>query len=197
MKRLGTLSRLQIQRDPLKRGERPHRWYDPGPLLAVDRLLLSPRGAMAEVEGRSLVDVHHADHPATRIDPEEQNTLTMGFTSHYRAMRDRFGGRLVDGVAGESLIVDCAAPVRLDEIVKGILIRTRNGSEIHLREVSIARPCVEFSRWALGVESGNPNPMLLKEALRFLDEGMRGFRMGFAGQLPAWVAVGDEVFSLD
>jgi len=195
MKHLGILSRLQLQLAPLKKGGRPHRWYDPSPLLAVDRLLLTPRGAIAQVDGRSLMDVHHADHPDTRIDPDEQNTLTMGFTSHYRAMRDRFGEHMADGMAGESLIVDCPVPVRLHEVARGILIRGKNGSEIHLHEVSIARPCVEFSRWALGVESNGTEPALLKETLRFLDEGMRGFRMGLADQTPVWVEIGDEVLS--
>src|SRR5574337_1547489 len=40
---LGKIVRLQIQRSPLKIGEKPSRVYDPSPILAVAGLTLTPQ----------------------------------------------------------------------------------------------------------------------------------------------------------
>ena len=45
---LGKIVRLQIQRSPLKTGEKPNRVYDPSPILAVNELTLTPLGARWE-----------------------------------------------------------------------------------------------------------------------------------------------------
>jgi len=45
MRVIGPILRLQIQRSTLKTGEKPHRTYDPRPLLAVPALAVHPDGA--------------------------------------------------------------------------------------------------------------------------------------------------------
>src|SRR5437879_152213 len=106
MRDLGRIVRLQIQRSSLKIGEKPTRVYDPAPLLAVERLALGPDGALGEGPGGSwLVDVHHRAHPRTKND-DGVHGLSLGFTSHYALMRDRFGERITLGCAGENIIVE-------------------------------------------------------------------------------------------
>ncbi|WP_172632131.1 hypothetical protein [Dictyobacter arantiisoli] len=46
MKLIGKIKQLQIQRFGIKRGEKPHRYYDPGALEIVPRLLLTPTGVL-------------------------------------------------------------------------------------------------------------------------------------------------------
>jgi len=66
MREVGTIVRLQIQRSSLKTGEKPNRRYDPVPLLAVERLAVSPDGVLGQSDGGWLVDVHHRAHPHTK-----------------------------------------------------------------------------------------------------------------------------------
>src|SRR6184192_1079957 len=75
MRDVGAIVRLQIQRSSLKTGEKPHRRYDPAPLLSVERLAVAPRrlgydelaGGIAVVDrdGRELVrlQVLQVAHP--------------------------------------------------------------------------------------------------------------------------------------
>ena len=108
---LGRITRLQIQRSSLKRGQKPNRVFDPAPLLEVSALTLSASGAVALLpDGSALLDVHHALHPLTR-NSDGVNDLSVGFTGHYARMRERYGDRLVDGCAGENILVDNAAQI--------------------------------------------------------------------------------------
>src|SRR6266487_3996123 len=67
MRTIGIVTRLQIQRDSLKRGEKPTRVYDPTPLLAIPALHVTPDGALGgTADGTWSVDVHHRDHPYTK-----------------------------------------------------------------------------------------------------------------------------------
>src|SRR5881409_1168921 len=94
MRDLGRIVRLQIQRASLKTGEKPTRVYDPAPLLAVDRLALGPDGALgAGSDGSWVVDVHHRTHPNTKNE-DGAHGVSIGFTTHYALMRERFGDRL-------------------------------------------------------------------------------------------------------
>src|SRR2546426_3787200 len=103
MRDVGRIVRLQIQRSSLKTGEKPTRVYDPTPLLAVDRLALGPDGALGEgSDGSWLVDVHHRAHPRTKNE-DGAHGVSLGFTSHYALMRDRFGERITLGCAGENI----------------------------------------------------------------------------------------------
>jgi len=173
MRPLGSLVRLQIQRNTLKTGVKPDRVYDPAPILAVDRLAVGPDGVLgAGSDGSWLVDVHHRAHPATKNE-DGLHGVSVGFTAHYEAMQQRFGDRLTLGCAGENLIARTAAPLALADLAGGLAIVGPDGSErVRLRVLEVARPCRPFTGWALG---GVVESQVLKECLQFLDEGMRGF----------------------
>jgi hypothetical protein len=173
MRILGPIIRLQVQRSPLKTGEKPNRRYDPAPIVPVERLRLTPDGAVGLVNGSEIVDVHHRAHPQTRQDRPEKG-LSVGFTGHYAEMRERFGEHLIVGCAGESIIVEIPRRIPLEEIQGGLVILSPKGEErVRLAQVCVAAPCKPFSGWAHGQAV---EPDTLKATLQFLDEGTRGFR---------------------
>lgn len=185
---LTPIVRLQVQTEPLKRGDKPHRWYDPAPIQQVERLYVDDAGATGELNGTKVLDAHHTAHPRSR-NHGRASGLSIGFTSHYRAMRDMFGNHILDGVAGENVLIDVADQVtaaRLD----GAALRTSDGAVIPLTEVHVAEPCVEFSRFALGVEPGGTGPSM-REPLRQLMGGMRGFYVALAQ--PVTLQPGDQL----
>jgi len=172
MRELGRLVRLQVQRTTLKVGVKPERRYDPGPILAVPRLSLSPDGVMGGADGAWIVDVHHRAHPATKND-DGLHGISVGFTGHYAAMRDKFGPHLVTGCAGENLIAETPERISFDDVQAGLAIVGPDGAErARLRVLQVAHPCRPFTGWALG---GTVESSVLKEHLQFLEEGMRGF----------------------
>ena len=189
---LGRIVRLQIQRGPLKCGEKPNRYYDPAPILAVDELTLTPSGALARLpDGPTLLDIHHAEHPQTRNNAGG-NDLSVGFTSHYAAMRARYGGHLADGIAGENILVEAAGPVDLAAIAGGLAVRLAGGGALlWLRGVRVAPPCREFSTFA----ACSAEPETIKAALQFLDGGTRGFCCAFDGPGQARISIGDEILA--
>jgi hypothetical protein len=188
---LGRIANLQIQRSSLKQGEKPNRWFDPAPLLPVNELTLTPAGALARTaDGSYIIDIHHAAHPATRNNGS--NDISVGFTSHYAAMRAHFGPHLPDGIAGENILIEHSAIVRPADLGADIAIRPAAGGElIWLRGVRVMPPCVEFSAYA----GRSSDAASIKAALQFLGDGLRGF----CGRLPAGaavtIAVGDEVLA--
>ena len=192
MRPLGSLVRLQIQRNTLKTGVKPDRVYDPAPILSVERLAVGPDGVLgAGPDGSWLVDVHHRAHPATKNE-DGLHGVSVGFTAHYEAMQQRFGDRLTLGCAGENLIARTTAPLALADLAGGLAIVGADGSErVRLRVLEVARPCRPFTGWALGnvVES-----QVLKESLQFLDEGMRGFYC--VGEGTGVVEVGDVLVAV-
>jgi len=189
MREIGTIVRLQIQRSPLKTGEKPRRVYDPAPILAVDQLALGPDGVLGFAADHGwIVDIHHRAHPDTK-NPDGRNGISLGFTAHYEAMRDRFGSRIGVGCAGENIIVDTARRFTIEELRNGVPILTPDGAElVRLAVLDVAHPCRPFTGWALGstVESE-----ALKAHLQFLDGGMRGFYC--VGEATGVVSVGDRV----
>ena len=187
---LGRVARLQIQRSKLKLGEKPNRVYDPAPLLAVDELTLTPEGALARLaDGSMVVDVHHPAHPDTR-NLDRTNDLSVGFTPHYAAMRERYGLHLVDGCAGENILIETTGRVTLADIGGGLVIQPAGGGPpVRLQVVRHAPPCREFSGYA----SRSSEPEVIKETLQFLDDGLRGFYCALGESAPVVVRVGDAV----
>ncbi len=119
MRTIGTVARLQIQRSSLKTGEKPNRAYDPAPLLPVSRLTVTPDGVLgAGPDGGWIVDVHHRAHPETKNE-DGLHGVSVGFTSHYAAMRERFGDRIVVGCAGENVIVTADRMFTYEELAGG------------------------------------------------------------------------------
>lgn len=169
---IGQVVRLQVQKASLKLGERPRRVYDPAPLLEVPRLHLSRSGAAGEIGGEHVLDVHHAAHPATKSEPGRE--VSFGFTSHYGKMREAYGTHLSPGCAGENVLVETERIWRLEDFEPGLAFRSREtGSVLPLYRVTIADPCVEFSRYSLRAPEASPAE--LKPVLQFLGEGTRGY----------------------
>jgi hypothetical protein len=160
---LGRIVRLQVQTGSLKLGEKPHRVYDPAPLAPVEALRLTPRGAEGvTAEGKTLVDVHHAAHPRTKY--------------------AQYGERIVTGCAGENILLESERIYRLEDFAFGLAFRSAaSGATVHLDAVTVADPCVEFSRFSLGDPAAAPQD--LKPVLQFLGEGTRGYCFTPAGEM--------------
>ncbi len=169
MELIGTVVRLQVQRSRLKPGPRGSRVYDPAPLLEVDALEVGPRG----VTGDGQLDVHHADHEDTR-NVKLLNGLSLLPRTHYAALRERYGAHLVDGAAGESLLLDTPGPLTEGDLAGELLLDTADGGVLRLHDVVAAPPCVEFSRFCLGRGLG-PVDADVEQALVDLGGGARGF----------------------
>lgn len=170
---LGRVVRLQVQTGSLKLGERPNRVYDPGPLVAVTELRLTTRGAAGTTDGgTAVVDVHHADHAASKFEPGRE--VSFGFTSHYGKMREQYGRHLAVGCAGENILVEAQRVHRLEDFARGLAFRSAStGALLPLSAVTVADPCVEFSRYSLGQPDASPQD--LKPVLQFLGDGLRGY----------------------
>jgi hypothetical protein len=194
MELIGRIVRMQVQESSLKVGERPRRWYEPGPIRAVPMLTLDARGVTGrESDGTAVPDVHNATHPASKHRGE--NGISVGFTSHYAAMRARFGDHLADGIAGENILVATDRVFAEAEFAAGIHIETVDGALARLEEVISAEPCVEFSRYALCYPLDAPSDRTVTDALNFLREGTRGFYATCRG-VPTTIAVGASVYLL-
>ena len=189
MRVIGTLSRLQVQRSSLKIGEKPDRRYDPGAILPVDRAWLAPEGVLGlDGGGAWVVDVHHRNHPQTKNE-DGLHGISVGFSTHYGAMRERFGSHITPGCAGENLLADTDRAYAYDDLAGGLAIVGQDGSElVRLKVLQVAHPCRPFTGWALGTRV---EPEVLKESLQFLDEGMRGFYCVAEGS--GGIAVGDKL----
>lgn len=162
---MGHIVRLQVQVDHLKQGS--PRVYDPAPIRRVVTLSLDEGGtAGINARGHRLVDVHHRDHPKSRH--RGDNGVSIGFTENYAAMRQRFGGHLVDGIAGESVLI-AGGPHGGQSLGDALVVETADGP-VYIDAIAVAEPCVEFSRFCLG-EDGES----VRDALAFLGDGVRGF----------------------
>src|SRR5439155_26610790 len=114
MRELGRVVRLQVQRSSLKTGEKPHRVYDPAPILTVERLAVSPEAAQGEAGHDAwMVDVHHRMHPSTK-NPAGRHGIALGITSHYDLMRAWLGERTTQGCTGENILVEARGRVVME-----------------------------------------------------------------------------------
>jgi hypothetical protein len=193
MRLIGPIVRLQVQVVSLKVGKLRWRHYDPKGLRAVPILEVNDGGVQGwTANDEPLADVHHRDHSDSKNRGGE-NGISVGFTSHYAAMRARFSDHLTDGIAGENILVATDTLLFEADLAAGLIIATADGREIPLQDAFPAAPCVEFSRFALKFpEDARPNETVT-EALRFLNEGMRGFYAAYHGPAER-IALGDRVF---
>lgn len=198
MRAIGEIKQVQVQRSKLKIGQKPSRRYDPTPITLVARLLLTPQGVIGLIQDNEhIVDVHHAHHPETRHS-DGLNGISIGFTSHYAAMRQQFGTHLFDGCAGENILVETRQEQEEEQVAHGIVIQSSStGQLIYLKDIMVAAPCVEFSHFALGDDPAYTTPESLKAALQFLDNGRRGFYATLAAPAEATIQAGDMVFVLE
>ena len=167
---IGRVVRLQVQRSRLKPGPATTRVYDPAPLQQVSELEITPRGVI----GDGILDVHNADHPDTR-NVKLLNGVSVMTVSRYRALRAAYGEHLVDGIAGESLLLDTE---HLDDL-SGRLVLETAGGPIELDSVP-APPCVEFTRFVLRRGAGDVGPEVMA-TLEALDDGARGYYLRTTG----------------
>ena len=174
---VGTVRRLQVQRSRLKPGPRGQRAYDPAPLLEVEAVEVGPRGLRAP---DGALDVHHADHPDSR-NVQLYNGLSVLPRAHYDQLRARFGPHVVDGAAGESLLLDTVGPLREEDLAGTLLLDTDDGDPLELTGARAAPPCVEFSRWVLGRGAETAVDDEVQDALAFLQDGRRGFYLTASG----------------
>ena len=192
---VGTVVRLQIQQQGLKVGQKPFRTYDPAPILSVDRLRVTPKGAIALLPNDDeVIDVHHADHPDTKNAGD--NSLSIGFTFNYAKMRARFGDHLFDGCAGENILIQADRPINLGALSRGLAFQLGSSDDyLWLGQIKIALPCVEFSRYSSKLPQAEKDTAMIKETLQFLDGGLRGYYTVPANDDRALiVSVGDKVY---
>jgi hypothetical protein len=193
MRLIGSIVRLQVQETSLKVGKLRWRHYDPRGLRSVPVLEVSDGGVQGWTsDDRPIADVHHRDHPASKNRGGE-NGISIGFTSHYGRMRERFDDHLTDGIAGENILVEADDVLSASDLASGVVIATADGRELHLDEVFPAAPCVEFSRFALRFPAGARPDETVTDAVRFLTDGMRGYYASYRGPA-ARIAIGDRVF---
>jgi len=179
---IGRIAVLQVQRRRLAQGA----MYDPKPLLRVERLLVSGRGALGEHDNGYVLDVHAAAYPA---DGNGRRPLSVGFTAHYELMRSRFDSVPL-GIAGENIIVESNRVFEERDLAGGLVVRRSDG-EFRLEAPKVARPCAAFTRFLIGDRSDDDHGA----ARAFLQGGVRGFICGVE-HLDHYeaVAIGDEVW---
>ena len=170
---LGTVVRLQVQRSRLKPGPAGGRVYDPAPLLEVQALDVGPRGVVGVTADGPVLDVHHADHPDSR-NARLVNGLSLLPRAHYDRLRQAYGPHLLDGVAGEGLLLATDGPWGAQELDGGLELETTTGW-LALTAAMPAPPCVEFSRFCLDDLEAAADGEAVRGALDGLADGARGF----------------------
>lgn len=187
---LGPIVHLQVQTSSLKVDGEPRRYYTPEPIRKVERLYINEGVISGLLDGYELLDVHCALYPESR-NRGNGNMLSVGFTGHYEIMRQEFGSHLAPGIAGENILVEHPGRLTFEDVQSGLAIRTADGDILEFGEVSVAHPCVEFSRFSL--DDLNADPKAVSKTLRFLDGGTRGFYGVATSSLPAMIRPGDEL----
>ena len=188
MRFLGSIVRLQYQRDHLKQSGPHGRYFDPANIVSVEALEFTPEGVVSGAE----FDVHHTRHARSRN--RGDNGVSIGFTSHYVAMRDRLGERLTDGIAGENILIAYDRIVGEADLTGGLVVETLDGP-IGIGAIGVAAPCVEFSRFAMEFPPEAKPDRTVTETLQFLHQGMRGFYATM--EATATIRVGDRVYLRD
>lgn len=198
MRQIGIVKFVQIQRASLKSGERPYRIYHPAPLQQVPSLWVASDGVFGQANDASwTIDVHHAQHPASR-NSGGYNGVSFNFTPHYSEIRTQFGDHLVDGCAGENILIESDSRYNLADLGKRVAFqRGVDGELVYLDALRVAAPCVEFSHYVnkSDLVTSALQADTLKSTLQFLDAGRRGF---YAQALqPGLISTGDAVFIED
>ena len=182
--------RLQVQRGPVKVGKAPLRWYEPAAIAAVTTLLAEPRGVRGvTAEGEVVLDVHHRDHPESRDRKGKAGILFMG-SGDYVALRERYGDHVVDGIAGETVLLDAPDGLAGGGLPATVTVLTAGGP-LDLHGVRTAAPCIELSRFCLRQDVSAVVDDAVRKTMLDLDGGARGYRSIASGT--GTIAVGDVV----
>jgi len=193
---LGKIKMVQIQPSGLIVKSQSGDYFDPTRRVVVDRLIITPLGVEAFLEdGKQILDIHHINHPGKAYG--KKDLVSIGFTSHYDAMRARFGEHMQDGIAGENIIIDYDQEVWTKDLGQKILFENQaTGKHVSLDLLKYAKPCHEFSQFAANSFEKLPSEVL-KSTLMFLNNGRRGFLLVLSeGQAGAVVQPGDRVFAI-
>jgi len=172
-------------------------FYDASRRVEVDSLKITPRGIEATLpSGEQVLDIHHLNHPDKAYDDDD--LVCVGFSAHYDAMRAEFGVHMVDGIAGENVLVNYSDEVWPDDLGSGLAIEDQStGAVAMLDMVSFAEPCVEFSRFCIRRQREEISARRLGETLRFLGDGRRGYLLVLDRKHDrVTVRPGDRVFLL-
>lgn len=191
---IGRVVRLQIQPVPLKYGH-PQR-YHPDRLLEVNRICLSNKGVLGEIrKDEWIMDIHHVEHPQSHA--RRGNALSLCFTSHYTLLRTHFGNHMIDGCAGENILIETETCYSQQDLGTSLAIQnTATGSLLYLTDPTAILPCAPFSRFALRAWLP-PSKDLLRETLQYLGQGRRGFYLQLSQiQTSPIIQEGDYLFRL-
>jgi hypothetical protein len=194
---LGKVKLVQLQPSGLIIKTPSGYFYDASRRVEVDHLLITPKGIEATTPaGEHVLDIHHLDHPDKAYDDDD--LVSIGFTSHYEAMRDRFGEHMVDGSAGENIIIEYDQEVWVEDLGQQIAIEnSETGHKTFLDLICFAAPCDEFSHFAAQSQDKRLPAAELKATLQFLNNGRRGFLLVLKpGQEISTVQPGDSVFGV-
>ena len=196
LREIGRVKLVQLQPSGLIIETASGYFYDASRRLEVESLQITSLGiSVVTDEGEQVHDIHHISHPDKAYDNDD--LVCIGFTRHYDAMRARFGEHMVDGIAGENIIIESEEEVWLGDLGQGIAIENQDtGGRTLLDMVSVASPCREFSHFAMSSQDKQLPANQLKSTLQFLDKGRRGFLLVMReGQETAVVQPGDRVFA--
>ena len=192
---LGIVKLVQVQPSGLIIETPSGSFYDASRRVEVESLCITVRGIEAITpKGEHVLDIHHIDHPDKAYD--NNDLVCIGFTSHYEGMRARFGDHMVDGIAGENIIIEYEQEVWPEDLHQQIAFENTNtGRRALLDVVSFAAPCEEFSHFAANSQYERLPAEKLKATLQFLGNGRRGYLLVLSGnQEPVTVRSGDRVF---
>lgn len=195
MRELGQVRLVQVQPAGMVIETPAGDFYDVTRRVEVERLLITALGIEADLaNGEHVLDIHHMEHPDKAY---KDDLVSIGFTSHYAAMRERFGEHMQDGTAGENIIIASDREIWLEDLGQQVLIENaETGQQTVFEILRIARPCNEFSHFVANSQHARLPAAELKSTLQFLDHGRRGFLLALAeGQSACTVQAGDRVFA--
>ncbi len=195
VEKLGRVKLVQLQPSGLIIETPSGNFYDASRRVEVNRLFITSKGIEATThEDEHVIDINHIDHPDKAYDNDD--LISIGFTSHYEAMRARFGEHMVDGIAGENIIIEYEEEVWSEDLGQQIVIESIVTEQRTLLDVvCFAAPCDEFSHFAARSQQERLPAVELKSTLKFLNNGRRGFLLVLSeGQETATVQPGDRVF---
>lgn len=168
------VSQLHVQIDRVKQGEKPHRWYDPANIRPVDAVRITRDGVVGLTNVGEVLDVHHADHPHTR-NRKRLNGVSVMSSRDYERLRSRFGERVIDGLAGETILIDSPTEFARADLHGTFIVETPSGPPLELAIYRAIKPCYEFSRYCLGRERDAAIDKEVRDAFAFLEDGGRGY----------------------
>jgi len=196
IRELGKVKLLQVQPSGMVIDTPTGAFYDVARRVEVDSLIITPLGIEADLaDGEHVLDIHHIHHPDKAY---TDDLVSIGFTSHYAAMRERFGEHMQDGTAGENIIIESDREIWLDDLGQQVgFENAQTGQQTLLDILRIATPCNELSHFAANSQHQRLPANELKSTLQFLNNGRRGFLLALAEGLDSVIVrASDRVFAI-